>query len=290
MRIRLRRVGNSKEIFDYMANLRFPYHYETDYATWEKSYLNDTDGEGRTLFLDLITVGAYLDKELVGFIQYGRTAFGFDEKGEISDTVSYSVIRNFYFDERQSEAGLQLLSEAVDILSKTTDRIYAFFHYFGMSCYARHGKLFAGFGYIHHFLEQNGFSIEHENVFYSSRLAGAKRTKIDLKWHDETLGSQRYCDFILEKDIVGGSEIHFLEQESIAYLRWIFIKKDLCGNGIGSECMSALQTDLLNKGFVEFDTDTALSNEVAQHFYEKNHFVKEGITRSYYIDVQKHCE
>ena len=280
MKFELKKVVNSREIYDYMRNLPFPYNYEVEYNTWEKSYLYDIDGEGRTLFSDLTTVGAYLDSKLVGFIQYGRTAFGFDENGESSDTVSYSVIRNFYFDERQRDAGIQLLNEAVKVLSNMTHRIYAFFHYFGMSCYARHGKLFEEFGYIHNLLKQNGFVVEHENVFYSSTLNSAKPTAINVKWHDRTLGRQQYCDFILEKSIVGGCEIHFLEQENTAYLRWIFINEDMCGNGIGSECMSALKTDLLNKGIMKFDTDTALSNKVAQHFYEKNHFVKEGITRS----------
>lgn len=286
MKFELKKAVNSREIYDYMINLTFPYNYEAEFNTWEKSYLYDIDGEGRTLFSDLTTVGAYLGSKLVGFIQYGRTAFGFDENGEISDTVFYSVIRNFYFDESQKEAGIQLLNEAVKALSNTTGRIYAFFHYFGMSCYARHGKLFEGFGYIHNLLEQNGFTVEHENVFYSSKLNSANRTKINVKWHDETLGKHQYCDFIIEKDIVGGCEIHFLEQENIAYLRWIFINEDMCGKGIGSECMSALKTDLLNKGIIKFDTDTALSNKVAQHFYEKNDFVKEGVTRSYYIEAQ----
>ena len=32
---------------------------------------------------------------------------------------------------------------------------------------------------------------------------------------------------------------------------------------------------------IQLDTDTVLSNLVAQHFYEKNDFVREGLTRSY---------
>lgn len=290
MRFELKKVVNTREIYDYMMNLPFPYKYEVGFDCWEKSYLYDVDGEGRTLFSGLTTVGAYFDNKLVGFIQYGRTAFGFDENGEISDTVFYSVIRNFYFDERQEEAGIQLLNEAFKAFSNTTSRIYAYFHYFGMSCYARHGKLFEKFGYIHSLLKQNGFVVEHENVFYSSILDRAKCTAIHVKWHDGTLGRQWYCDFILEKSIVGGCEIHFLEQENIAYLRWIFINEDLCGNGIGSECMSALKTDLFNRGIKKFDTDTALNNKVAQHFYEKNDFVKEGITRSYYVEAQNRME
>ena len=71
----------------------------------------------------------------------------------------------------------------------------------------------------------------------------------------------------------------------IAYLRWIFVNDSLRGKGIGSECMSALQTELYNRGIMQFDTDTALSNIVAQHFYDKNNFVNEGITRSYYKEA-----
>ena len=131
-------------------------------------------------------------------------------------------------------------------------------------------------------MEQNGFTIEHENVFYSSTLSSVEPTAISLKWHEKTKGRQQYCDFILEKDIVGGCEIHILEQEGIAYLRWIYINENICGKGIGSESMSALKYDLFNREIIKFDTDTALTNKAAQHFYEKNNFVKEGITRSYY--------
>ena len=48
-------------------------------------FLYVVDGEGRGLFSDLSTIGAYSGSELIGFIQYGKTAFGFDDNGEISD-------------------------------------------------------------------------------------------------------------------------------------------------------------------------------------------------------------
>lgn len=284
MKIKLTNEVNQREIYDYMVKLNFPYNYEVEFSVWEKSYLNDVDGEGRTLFSELTTVGAYLNSKLIGFIQYGKTAFGFDDKGEISDTVSYAVIRNFYYEERQEEAGINLLGEAIKDLSNTSSRIYAFFHYFGMSCYARHGKLFEEFKHIHNLLEQNGFVVEHENVFYSTILNSVECEAINLKWHEATLGRQQFCEFVVEKDIVGVCEIHFLEQENIAYLRWIFINENICGKGIGSACMAALKTELFNKGIKQFDTDTALTNKVAQYFYEKNGFIKEGITKSYYKD------
>lgn len=142
MKLEIRKVQDTREIYGLMARMDFPYNYETDFNTWEKSYLNDIDGDGRTLFSEPVTIGAYSGSEPVGFIQYGKTSFGFDSNGEISDAVSYPVIRNFYFPKEQEEAGNILLNEAVNALSDiSADRIYAFYHYFGMSCYARHGKL-----------------------------------------------------------------------------------------------------------------------------------------------------
>lgn len=282
----IKEVVDIREIYKYMKKLPFPYNYDVSYDLWEKSYLYDMDGEGRILFHNLETLGAYEDGQLVGFIQYGRTALGFDETGEISDLISNLVIRNFYYEERYEKIGRELLNKAVNRLGDNPERIYAFFHYFGMSCYARHGKLFEDFEYIHSLLMQLGFNIEHENVFYSSKLnrKDLVDTSVKCAWHDMTAGYQKYCDFMSDKDVVGGCEIHFLEKQKIAYLRWIFTNEDIRGKGIGSQCMSALKSELLKQGIIQLDTDTALSNQVAQHYYEKNGFVKEGLTRSYIME------
>ena len=213
------KTAEPKEIFVYMERFPFPYRYRVGPAMWEKSWLHDVDGDGRPLFRSLISTGAYLHDRLVGFIQYGCTAFGFDDRGEITDRVSYPVIRSFYFDEGQPEAGTALLQEALGVFSETPGRIFAFFHYFGMSCWARHGKLFERYGYIHDLLTRSGFAVEHENVFYSSVLGGAADSAIQLRWHKMTSGGQRYCDFVCENVIAGGCEVHFLEQEDAAYLR-----------------------------------------------------------------------
>lgn len=274
-----------REIFEYMKKLSYPYRYETEYSLWEQSFLRDVDGEGRTLFRNLGTIGAFQDGKMTGFIQYGRSAIGFDENGEISDTLSYAVIRNFYYDETCPEAGQALLNKALRRLKDSnTGTVYAFFHYFGMSCYARHGKLFEGLAYIKSLLERFGFCIEHENVFYSCQLSAddLSETNVKCDWHDMTANGQQYCDFVIDSCQVGGCEIHFLEQKDIAYLRWIFTNEDLRGKGIGSLCMTALKAELRKRGIVQLDTDTAVTNLVAQHFYDKNRFVNEGLTRSYY--------
>lgn len=274
-----------REIYEYMEKLSYPYRYETGYDLWEKSFLRDIDGDGRTLFRNLTTIGAYRDGKMIGFLQYGISAFGFDEKGEISESVSYGIIRNFHYDETCGEAGRELLNEALRKLHEFhTGTVYAFFHYFGMSCYARHGKLFGGFAYIKRLLEETGFSVEHENVFYSCKLSAEDlaESRVKCNWHDRTIGGQQYCDFMMSSRQVGGCEIHFLEEKNIAYLRWIFTNEDIRGKGIGSSCMTALKAELLKRGIEQLDTDTAVNNLAAQHYYEKNHFVKEGLTGSFY--------
>ena len=72
---------------------------------------------------------------------------------------------------------------------------------------------------------------------------------------------------------------YFFEQ---AYLRWIYVNQDITGKGIGTKCMNALKQWLWKKGVKKLDTDTAISNLVAQHYYEKNDYIREGVTKSYY--------
>jgi len=48
--------------------------------------------------------------------------------------------------------------------------------------------------------------------------------------------------------------------------------------------MTALKNFLYEKGITRFDTDTAINNTVAQHYYEKNGFTREGVSRNYYAE------
>lgn len=273
-----------QDVYEYMQKLSFPYHYETEYDRWECAFLRDTDGEGRALFRDLQTLGAYEHGKLIGFLQYGQSAFGFDENGAITPDISYAIIRNFYYDEGREDAGRELLHEALRRMAAFCQPdVYAFFHYFGMSCYARHGKLFQGFRHIKRLLECSGFCIEHENVFYTCKLDAdaLADTAVQCHWQGMTPFGQQHCDFRLDGQCVGGCELHFLECHGIAYLRWFYTADEFRGKGIGSSCMAALKSELLKRGIRRLDTDTAIGNRVAQHFYEKNHFVHEGSTQSY---------
>jgi len=278
--LKLTEINNLEQIYHYQMGVCSPYFFQAKFTQWRKSFFEDVDGEGRILFKELFTKAAYDNDELIGFIQYGKTAFGFDEQGENSSDVSYNVIRNLYFNKERIDAGTLLLKEAMNTFD-VSEKVYAFFHYFGMSCFARHGKLFEQNRHIEELLKKNGFEIEHENVYYLSSIDGNEISDVEIVPHNLTKGNQQYIDFELSGNQVGGCEIHFID-DKIAYLRWIYVNDNMTGKGIGTKCMNALKRWLWQKGITRFDTDTALSNFVAQHYYEKNNFIREGITRSYY--------
>lgn len=46
--------------------------------------------------------------------------------------------------------------------------------------------------------------------------------------------------------------------------------------------MQSLAAVLAGQGYKRLDTDTAVTNRIAQHFYENNGFERRGTTRSFY--------
>lgn len=278
--LRIEQIDSFEQIHACQMHFASPWFFPTDFSVWEKSFAHDVDGEGRTLFKELSVQAAYEADELIGFIQYGKTAFGFNELGDISSEVSYCVIRNLYFPKNRTDAGTMLLNAALEAFGPE-EKVYAFFHYFGMSCFARHGKLFEKHGHIEDLLKQNGFEIEHENVYYASSLNRVEDANVEILPQNLTAGNQQYMDFLMDGKQVGGCEVHYIDRKT-TYLRWIYVNGDLVGRGIGTKCMSALKHWLYQKGTTRLDTDTALSNTAAQHYYEKNGFTRDGISRSYY--------
>ncbi len=281
--MKLKIVRDFPALYAYQQNVSFPYHFAVSFAPWKNALLADTDGEGRALFRDLVTLAAYEGDRILGFIQYGHSALGFDDRGEVSGEISYPVIRMLCFDPGQEAAGRALLETALNDLGDG-QRVYAFFHYFGMSCYGRHGKLYEGLGHIRALLQGYGFVTEHENVYYAGEM-GAEGGDISLRWGEMTRGNQQFCAFLLEGQSVGCCEIHHVRPGEIAYLRWIFVTESRQNQGLGSRCMAALKSALARQGVTRLDTDTAMDNLRAQHFYEKNGFVRMGITRSFYRDA-----
>lgn len=274
-------ITDLQQLYRYQLNFPSPQFLPADFESWKTSFLEDVDGEGRTLFADLRGKVACDGDVPVGFIQYGRTAFGFDEQGEISHQVHYCVIRSLYFDEDRPDAGRALLEASLeDFAGEST--VYAFFHYFGMSCFGRHGKLFEGFPWIRALLEEFGFTVEHENVYYCDNLEGIACPEAAVVAYDMTPGGEQTFDLMLDGTQVGGCAVHYPPVPGCAYLRWIYINGEAQNRGIGSKCMTALTKWLHDRGITRLDTDTAIGNLQAQRYYEKNGFACKGITRSYY--------
>lgn len=277
--LRRTEIISLKDVYTFQLGLETPYFFDISFEDWRKSFEDDIDGEGRKLFKELTAKVVYDGNELVGFMQYGKTAFGFDDSGWISKEISYPIVRNLYFLKGREDVGLLLFNEAVESF-ESEQRIYAFFHYFGMSCFARHGKLFESHAHIEKLLTENGFEIEHENVYYSSVLNDNENSNVVITAKDLTKGNQQSIDFKIDDIQVGGCEIHYIN-DTTAYL---YVNSDIVGQGIGTKCMNALKCFLHEKGIHRFDTDTAVNNVVAQRYYEKNNFICEGISKSYYVN------
>ena len=278
----VKRIDDIRELYHYYQKIEAPYYFRTSFEEWSKSLENDIDNQGKTMFAELYLLGAYEDDVLTGFVQYGLSAFGFNEQGEISDDIHFQIIRSLYYDKSNPDVGEALLQEVVGHFD-LHERIYAFFHYFGMSCYARHGKLFEKYDYIGELLKKHGFVIEHENVYYSMEKITDGNVEVEIKWGQPTAGDIRCGELRLHEEWIGECEVHFLFVEKIAYLRWIYIDEKRQNQGLGSLCMQTLLAELKRAGYERLDTDTAMTNERAQHYYEKNGFKREGVTRSYYL-------
>lgn len=259
-----------------------PFHFSVTEAIWMQSVYEDIDSDGRKLFDSIAVQLSPASESCDPMIVYGRTAFGFDEQGEISENVHYHVIRDLAFPADSMDIGQSLLDHALkDFDSDST--VYAFFHYFGMSCCGRHGKLHESQSHIHDLLLKNGFVVEHENIYYSKVLTNPDDTGlIKLIWKEINTGSCREFAAVTDGQEVCWGQVHFLPQGDIAYLRWIYVGDQFQHRGIGTHVMKALFSDLYKMGIRRFDTDTARSNTAAQGYYEKCGFTNEGITRSYF--------
>ena len=266
-------------MFELWRNLHTAPHYlPMTEDVWKASMDSDVDGDGRQLCTEL-------DTENIGqaMVQYGYSAFGFDENGEISPDIHYPIIRDLAFAPAYQTEAEALLKKVLEYF-KGEPRIYAFFHYFGMSACGRHGKLHDNDRHIAQLLERHGFLVEHENVYYMRQLKDTDITdgRITLQWRDRSAGDCREFAAVLDGQEIGWGQLHFLPQGDIAYLRWIFIDGQRQHSGLGTAVMKQLFKELYHMGIRRFDTDTALNNTAAQGYYEKTGFTNAGITRSYY--------
>ena len=281
----LKRINttNEQELYKYFVKIgsQIPFYFTVDYDIWHKCMFNDTAEDGVTLFDELETFLYYEDDILKGFIQFGISSFVFMDNGKDFDN-HYAIIRNLHYS-KDSKNPEEMLEAAFQYFNdKNIKEIDAFFHIFGMSCYARHGKLHESAFYIEDLLYKYSFQKEHENVYFSKDLIEEKYfcdPEISYEIHEIMEGKYK-MDFFVNKRQIGYCEYTFLHN-SICYLYVIIIDKEYRRKGWGTKCMNILFYISDKRKIKRLDLDTIDSNYTAQSFYEKIGFNRKGITRSY---------
>ena len=274
--------ASERELYDFFTNNRHgvPYYFPTDFDTWRESLLNDTGYDGTPLFKETATFLLRESGAIWGFIQLAVTAFAFAANGTEDRSLSYGIIRNLYFLPGCANSHL-LMACATDYFGqKGVDKPYAFFHYFGMSCYARQGKLHESAFHIETLLKKYGYKKEHENIYFSKQLSDdfVDDPEIAFAYTGETSLS-----FQNGTEKIGGCELYFVPHSTICFLKWIYVDKALSHKGYGTRCMKKLFYALRQKGISQLDTDTADSNVIAQNYYHKMGFSHRGTMRSYLV-------
>ena len=283
-------LADKKVLYDYYKKIKsdIPYWFDVDFKNWYKSMFEDTDCDGNSLFLELKTLISMENNAVNGFIQFGIPAFVHDNNGEKNTTIKAGIIRNIYFEKEDISMGEALIESALLYFQENQiQKQYSFYHYFGMTCNAGHGKLHCSHFYIEDLLLKYDFIKEHENVYYS-RLISEKdifeSENITLQYSDTNEG---VCEFsILFKDTISDKKIGegcyvYLPQGKICYLKWIYVDDMYKSRGYASAALMQLFSDLRKQHIYRIDTDTADSNLAAQGLYIKTGFTDMGRTRSY---------
>ena len=162
--------------------------------------------------------------------------------------------------------------------SMNLSKRHAFFHYFGMRCYARQGKLHESEFHMEALLRRYGYALEHENVYYRKTLTGDTPPPSDIVFECSDDGEA--ITFWKDREKIGDCRLRFVS-DALCYLTWIGIERRFSHQGHGTACMHKLLDELKQKGIVRLDTDATDGNVNAQRFYRKTGFVDLGRMRSY---------
>ena len=274
--------------FDYWKNIgrEVPYFFETTKVAFCESLFSDRF-YGAPIFNEHHILAAVEEERVKGLIQFGLPCFHFAEGKRIQDP-EIGVIRYLYFDQDREDLGKALLQRAMNFFEEKNRRdLYAFYHAMGMSCNGNHGKLHETHGYIADFLLEEGFDIEHENVYYALEMEPQQTEdsgQLIVKTEDPF---KEKLQFVREGKTVGVAEMKFIKDVTgmdsrILFLIWITVDPAVKGKGIGTEFMKHIQNHYLEKGYTVMHTDTAYNNTAARKYYQRNGFKDLGIMRSFH--------
>ena len=276
-------ITDFTKLYDYYNKMKAPFYFDVDYTLWLESFNRDTDYDNQPMFKELFTYAAICDGCIVGFIQFGRSNYVYDKRGEKDYTKHCGVIRNLYFD-KNHDCGDGLVEIAEQYFTQNNlEQKSAFFHALGMTCNAGHGKLFTIFSHVEATLLRFGYYKEHENVYYKRLLTEKDKPNdaVSITFGNINVKGLQEFKIFKDKNEVGAGAIVYLPQGKICYLKWIYIYENAQGTGIAPAALNNIFAALYNKGITRIDTDTADNNLNAQKLYIKSGFIDMGRTRSY---------
>ncbi len=265
-----------------------PYFFPISPERWGICLLEDKlDGE---LIFDRLETYVAKDKgQVVGFAQFGHPRFSWDAGGQKHADPPIGNIRHFTFDAGRYDVAEALYARAQNFLLHFSHR-HAFYHIYGMSCNAHHGKLHLSLEHVDAFIRAQGFQVEHENVTYRLALDDAALPQDGditlIPQQRDFYGPHTYTIF-LHATPVGILKVRYMDlmngeaAKDAVYLMLIAIDPGSRGNGCGTRALKVLCKLLRDKGYTHLFLDTAQTNAVAQRFYERFGFSHQGHSRSY---------
>lgn len=280
-----KKIADLKPLYEYYRKIRgnVPYWLDADFDLWLECMQSDRDYDGDLMFSGLETAVALSEQGIEGFVQYGISRFVYGEDGK-DFGEQCGIIRGLYFGEG-SGCGRELVRLAEEYFAQNgVKKRSAFYHAFGMTCNAGHGKLFGGLPHIEQVLLDFGYIKEHENVYYSRRLTELDAQPpgdISVEYGGKNPQGKRQFTVKRYGEYVGAGELVYLPQGEMCYLRWIYTEEKWQGKGCASAALRHIFADLYADGIRRTDTDTADGNLIAQRLYLKVGFTDMGRTRSY---------
>ena len=277
-------------LFQYWKKLaeQVPYFFPVSPEKWRECLLEDKLDDENIFRSQEIFIALEKD-QIIGFCQYGQPAFAWDKDGQKYYNPRIGILRHFYFDEARLDVANLLFAQSERYLKQFPNQ-HAFYHMFGMSCNAHHGKLHQRLTHVDSFLRNKDFQVEHENVYYSLELRESeliRHQKLELVPQASLESDIQNYEICLSNHAIGTIQVRYLDSltggstTDIAYLMWIEIASAFHGQGWGTKSMELLILHLQAKKYQQLHLDTASTNHPAQRFYERFGFQNRGRTRCY---------
>ena len=277
-------LEDERILYEYFNKIspEIPYYYPVSFDTWRESMFDEIEGM-EFYNSELETYLLYEEGILKGFIQYGTPVV-------YEGNNDYVVIKNMHY-ARDSKNPESLMDLAMDYFkTKNVPHKVAFFIWYGMECYATHGKLHESQFHIEDLLSKYSFVNNETNVYFVKDLNGIRvenDAEIVCEIYNESEVVRNFCrdesmriEFFFNGEQIGVCDLRFMHSD-ISFLVYLEIFEKYRRQNLGTRCMNNIFYILKKRAIQRIDLDTHKTNIAAQALYTKTGFVDTGLTKSY---------